>query len=376
MTSWSETPAHPLRYAVVGSGWRAQFFLRMARALPERFELLGVVTRTAERGQEVAAAHGVPTWRSVADLLRAHPVLPDLVVTSTPWSVTPGLVRELVAAGVPVLAETPPAPDAPALRDVWHDVGASGLVQVAEHSPFLPGHTARARVLADGAVGRATSVHVSSTHQYHALALVRGLLRAGGAEADLFGPVEVTGQQHTAPLMDPRSRAGWTGATEPSDVTTTLALLDLGDGLSAFYDFTTNQPRNDLRQDRVLVRGSHGELADDAVQRWVDPRASVTSLLARRQHGIGQDMERADLEHLSFEGRVVYRNPYLGARLSDDDIAVATLLDRSRAWVRGDGEPPYPLAEAAQDHLVGLAVVEAARTRRVVRTSREPWAPA
>jgi hypothetical protein len=44
------------------------------------------------------------------------------------------------------------------------------------------------------------------------------------------------------------------------------------------------------------------------------------------------------------------------------------------AWVRGDGPPPYPLAEAAQDQLVALAIEEAADLDRPVATTTEAWA--
>ena len=33
----------------------------------------------------------------------------------------------------------------------------------------------------------------------------------------------------------------------------------------------------------------------------------------------------------------------------DDEIAMATLLERTANWVRGEGREPYPLAEGAQD---------------------------
>ncbi|GAA1115242.1 hypothetical protein GCM10009630_10830 [Kribbella jejuensis] len=60
--------------------------------------------------------------------------------------------------------------------------------------------------------------------------------------------------------------------------------------------------------------------------------------------------------------------------LSDDDIAVATLLERTGDWIRGDGPPPYPLAEACQDHLIGLAIEESAERGEPVTTTREAWA--
>lgn len=44
------------------------------------------------------------------------------------------------------------------------------------------------------------------------------------------------------------------------------------------------------------------------------------------------------------------------------------------AWVRGTGEPPYPLADACQDHLIGLAIEESTRSGEPVTTAREPWA--
>ena len=43
------------------------------------------------------------------------------------------------------------------------------------------------------------------------------------------------------------------------------------------------------------------------------------------------------------------------------------------AWTRGAGPPPYPLAEASQDHLIGLAIEESAALDRPVTTTTGPW---
>ncbi|MDC7123815.1 Gfo/Idh/MocA family oxidoreductase [Cellulomonas fimi] len=357
----------PVTFGVVGSGWRAEFFLRAARQMPDRFRCVGVVTRTAERGAEVERTWQVPTVRTIPELVADRP---DFVVVSVPWPVTPEATRELVGLGVPVLAETPPAPDADGLRALWADVGASGLVQVAEHSPSMPQHQARIALVDEGLLGTPTSVQISSTHLYHAVGLARRLLKAGRGEVDVHAV------STTAPLLDPKSRDGWTGETQPQDRWSILATLDFGGGRTALYDFTENQWHNPLRTNRIVVRGSHGELVDDRLTRWVDERTVVTSSLVRRMSGVEQDLDGFDLEHVSLDGRVLYRNPFDGARLADDDVAAATLLAGTGAWVRGDGPPPYPLADGCQDHLLGLAIEESARTGRTVRTAWEAWADA
>ena len=177
----------PTTFGVIGSGWRSAFFLRLAQAVPDRLRATGVVTRSAGRGEQIEARWDVPTFRSVAELLLA-PGAPDYVIVSVPWAVTPEATRELVALGAHVLAETPPAPDLAGLRALWADVGASGRVQVAEQYLLMPGHAARRAIVADGAIGEPTSVQVSSTHLYHAISLIRGLLGVRFAPAVVSRP--------------------------------------------------------------------------------------------------------------------------------------------------------------------------------------------
>src|ERR1700754_4649139 len=231
---------------------------------PDHFRVTGVVSRGREEFE------GVPVHRGLDELLRAE--RPDFVIVSVPWAVSPAAIRELVALGVPVLAETPPAPDLDGLRALWADVGDRGLVQVAEQYLLMPAHAARLAVVRDRALGDPTSVQVSSTHLYHAVSMIRGLLGIG------FEPATVTARAFTAPLADPVGFDGWHGDVEPGPRQTTLATLDFR-GRMGLYDFTDNQWWNPLRARRIVVRGTTGELVDDGLVRLVDPHTAVESRL-------------------------------------------------------------------------------------------------
>ena len=358
----------PVSFAIVGSGWRAEFFARLAALMPDRLALVGAATRRPERAEEITARWGVATYLSPTELITRQK--PDFVVSSVPWPVNPEVIATLVEADVPVLAETPPAPDDEGLSALWDRVGRRRLVQIAEQYLLMPAHAARHEVVRRGSIGTPTSVQVSSTHGYHAVSMIRGLLGVGADR-----PVRVAAQRFTAPLLDPRSREGWTDAEEPADATTTLATLDFG-GASGLYDFTDNQWHNRLRQRRIVIRGSLGEIADDTVVRWGGPRTVITSEITRSQLGHDLNLDGHDTEHFVFEGDVVYRNPFVGLRLMDEEIAIATLLVATGAWVRGEGPEPYPLADACQDHHLSLAIDRAADSGAPVVAEVGPWAGA
>ena len=352
-------------FGLVGTGWRSSVFLRMAYLMPDRFRATGVVARRADSGTIVEQDWGLPTFRTVEELLSVE--RPDFVIVSVPWQVTPELTARLVEQGIPVLAETPPAPDLPGLHALWSDVGGTGLVQVAEQYPLMPLHAARLAVVESGVIGKPTSVLVSSTHLYHAVALMRQFLSVDREPAD------VTAHTFTAELVDPITPTGWTHDTEARPAETTLAWIDFGSGRMGSYDFTENQWWNPVRPDHLMVRGSTGEIFDETVVRMADDVTPVTSRIERSMTGIGMNYEGLDFTHLSLDGQVVFRNQYEGGRLSDDDIAVATLLDQMGAWTRGEARPPYPLAEACHDHAIGLAIVEAAASGVRVAVDEQPW---
>ncbi len=366
------------RFVMVGWGYRAQAWLTAAQGIG--VTCAGTVVRTPRDTP-------VPAYSSLAEALKATGA--DFVVASVSIASAPDVMREAVALGVPIMTETPPGPDAESLRALWNDVGASGLVQVAEQYPHYPSHAARLAVVRSGVIGMPTQVQVSSTQLHHAAALMR-------AYQDLApGPAVVRATATTAPLLQPILRTGWTGVTEPEPAVTTHAVVTFGgrpgdrspdgsagesggaeqagDGHSGIYDFTDWQTRNLLRFRRLVVRGTHGELDGEQVLYWGGPESVLTSQIERRQSGHDLDMSGYDSETLSFNGEVVWRNRWPGLHWSDDQHATASILSAMADWVAGSGPEPYPLAQGCQDSAIGWAFETSARTGEPVVLDNEPW---
>lgn len=351
----------PGRFGLIGHGWRAAFYLRIARAAPHLFSCVGVMRRGEQNGRPPEDIGGVRTFRSVRDLVRSE--RPDVVVVSVPRTAAPSIIVELVDAGVRVLVETPPAPDLPSLRALWSRVGESDLVRVAEQHPVLPIVAAIQRIIASGALGDVTSAAISWTHDYHAMAMLRAILNIQGE------PIRVVGAAGEVRQAAGPDRYGIPSAAGEAQRTHSVAILD-APGKLGIYDFTSEQWFDPLRRRRLLVRGSRGEIDASEVTWLAGSGTPMTAPIQRRQVGLDGNLEGMDLDTLSWAGEVVYTNSFKGARLSDEEIAIATRLQSALQPERMDG---YSLANAAQDHYLSMIIREVAASGAAGVTERQPW---
>jgi hypothetical protein len=229
-----------------------------------------------------------------------------------------------------------------------------------------PLHAARLAVVASGKLGSVTQAQVSVAHDYHGVSLLRALLGVGFAEAT------VTARTFTAPLIGGPDRQGPPREERTVASTQVIAHLDFGDKLG-IYDFTGDQYFSWIRALRLLVRGERGEINDREVRFLASFDTPVSFALRRENAGEDGNLEGYYLKGILAGGEWVYRNPFAPARLTDDEIAVATCLERMAAYVDG-GPACYSFAEAAQDHYLSLAIKEASLSGRAVTTVTQPWA--
>ena len=132
--------AKPITFGVIGGAWRAEFFFRIAQALPDQFRIAGCVTKTEATRARIKAEWKIPVFDTLDALLDEQP---RFVVTSVPRAASGPLLVELAWKNMPVLAETPPAADLAALNQMWRDLPAGARIQVAEQYPLAPLHAAR-----------------------------------------------------------------------------------------------------------------------------------------------------------------------------------------------------------------------------------------
>lgn len=351
-------------FAVVGAGWRTEFFLRVADALPH-MKVCGVVARNDGRAKEVQADWDVPCFATIADLM--NDTRPSFVIASVSAQAMPQVCTELAGHAVPILAETPPATDLEGLVSLYQALSRLGArIQVAEQYWAQPLHAARQAVVDSGVLGQVNQVNLSVCHGYHAMSLIRRLLGVG------FETARIRGQRFTSRVIAGPDRSGPPNEERLVDVETDFASLDFGDRIG-IYEFCLPQYRSWIRGQRVCIRGERGEIIDDRVTYLKDEVTPVSAGLVRHEAGRNGNLEGLHLKAIQFQDDWVYRNPVVPARLSDEEIAVAQILLDMQQFVE-QGRSFYSLEEASQDQYLALACTNAIETGDTVQTEAQIWA--
>jgi predicted dehydrogenase len=355
--------AHPIEFAIVGAGWRARFYLRLAAALPEQFRVSGVVVRDPAKRSAFGETWRVAVFATLDEMLSR--LSPQFVVTAVSWPANPPLLQALAERGIPVLSETPPAPDLDGLIALNRLTESGARIQVAEQYWLVPHHAARLAIAASGAMGRPTQAQVSAAHGYHGISLIRRFL---GLRCE---PPRITAMQFTAPTVGWPDLEGRLERERIEHPAQDIAWLDFGDRLGVL-DFTEPQYYSAIRNERVLVRGERGEIINDTVHYLKDFRTPIRLSLDRRISGLEDKVGRSFLKGIQLGAEWVFLNPFAPAPLTAHEIAVASCLDRMDEYVR-TGKEFYPLWEASQDHYLNLLCADSARRREPVQATRQPW---
>jgi predicted dehydrogenase len=362
----------PIRFGVVGAGWRAAFFFRIVAAMPEQFALAGAVTRDQAKGARLEAEYGaaeLKTFRSVEALLDASDVAPEFLVSSVSSAANYEVNRSLVGLGLPILSETPPAGTVEQLRALWDEVQTAGArVQVIEQFHRQPLHAARIEAIRQGRIGPAHTAYLSVCHGYHGTSLLRRFLDVG------FDEARITGAGWQDRVLDPGGRDGPPAQPEVKALAQQMALLDFGAGKQALFDFVGAQYFSPIRSQRVCVRGERGEIVDQTLFGYASEGEPLALPFRRVEAGPNGNLEGLHLKGIQLGENWVYRNPTVPARLPDEEVAMADMLLRMGSWARRDGPAPYALAEAMQDHYLGLLIRAACEGGEPQSAVRQAWA--
>ena len=158
------------------------------------------------------------------------------------------------------------------------------------------------------------------------------------------------------PLSDPVVRyRGRAGEVEETSVIPEerLTIYRFGDK-TGIYDYSKEQYFSGIRMPLIHVKGTRGEMVNTTV-RYLQDGVAHEFELKRAAFGEYENLDGMGIAAVTGHGRIWYKPPFEGARLSDEEMAIATALLKMSHYVK-TGEDFYSLGSAAWD--VALSCVQ------------------
>lgn len=355
-----------IKFAVIGSGWRAQFYIRIAKAVPDMFELTDVLIRDKIKGEKFSQTYGVSVVQTIEEIQKKSP---DYVVLAIKRGIISGYLPKLFEAGIPVLCETPPGEDVEALDSVWEAYQTyKGKIQVAEQYFVQPLYAAWGKVIASGKIGEVENINISALHGYHGASMIRRYLNVGFQNAVIYG------KKFWFDVTETCGRDGMEFDGEVFKCSRDRLTMEFENGKVAFFDFADPvQYHSFIRTRQLSVQGVRGEIDDLTVRYLTKENVPVTAELNRIDLGVYNNQEWSHYGIMLGE-EFLYKTPFINARLNDDEIAVATCMLKMGEYLE-TGIDFYSLKEALQDMYICLKMDEAlANPNKEIKMEVQSWA--
>ena len=333
-----------IKYGIVGAGWRSEFYLRIAALMPDTFKVSGIYIRNRQKREEFSKKYNTPIFNTLEKLLETDY---DFIVSCVNKTGICDTIRELADKNIPILTETPIGTSNKEIDDFLCEIKPEWRVQVAEQFHFMPRNAAIKSVIESGILGEITQVQLSCCHDYHAASLIRFFLGTGDEmpETSAFTLTDTVNRYN--------SRAGLLSESETVTAEEKFVVL-IFKYRTALYDFNYEQYFSDIRRSRILIRGTNGEIFNDECT-YLKNGLPYSFTLRRNSYGANESLDGFTLVNITAEGNVLYENPFKSARLSDEEIAIATCLLNMKKYI-DTGIPFYSLEEAAIDSKIFLSV--------------------
>lgn len=370
-----------IRYVIVGSGWRSLYYVRIAKALPDIFELCAMLCKSSEKAQRMSAEYGIYTTTSIKE---CQGMKPDFVVVAVNKDDIAKVSMEWMNYGFTVLCETPAALDIGTLKQLWEFHKAGKKLAVAEQYTRYPTYEAILKLLKTGIIGDSYSVNISLAHDYHGASLMRAFL---GQSADM--QFAVSAKTYEFPTTETLNRYERFTDGRISPKKRTVATFEFADGKAAFYDFDSEQYRSPIRNNYLKIQGCLGELKDDTIyyldKNYQDAKAVLVTKdrylftgnsnpnLSRVREIVSIDVRQEENDGISTHN--VYKAAFGECGLTEDETAIARLMVDVSRYGRNENveEQSRALREALQDAYTAILMAKAVKSGETVSSEVQPW---
>ncbi len=362
------------RFVIVGSGWRSLCYVRIAKALPEVFELCAMLCRTEEKAERMARENDIYTTISIEECKAMNPDFVVVVVNKTSIA---DVSKEWMGYGFTVLCETPAALDVDTLNELWQLHKEGKRLVVAEQYIYHPAYQAQLSVLAKELIGERQFMNVSLAHEYHGASLMRAYLGVDAAT-----PFTVSAKTYAFPTVETMSRYETFTDGRVADKKRTLATFEYADDKVAVYDFDSEQYRSPIRNNYVKVQGIKGEMKDDTFFYLDDTNEPKKAELVSKDRWITTESDNPNLKYVceceeirfvqkGSDDVIVYKAPFGLCGLSKGETAVAQTMIQAAEY-----EPEVAkreLRNALQDAYMAILMKQAVDTGETVNSEEQTW---
>lgn len=319
-----------INYCVIGGGWRAEFYIRIAKLLPEIFSVNALCVRNPQRAEQIRQQYNVNVVQSLDEVLKIDC---DFFVNCINKEDISDLSSLLCSKGYAVLQETPCMPTNKNMQGY--------KLQVAEQFHLKPMYQAIKGIINDKVIGEVNHIEISVAHEYHAMSLIRFFM-------DEDKPKCVYKKEMKNSVLHTHFRQGEIDQKEICDSKHQLAIFDLG-GKSAIYNFDYEQYFSPIRADRLLIRGTRGEIENNIVRYFNEDNQYCENTIVQHKSG---NLDGFFNGAITFLGKVYYKSPFQDARLSDEETAIATALLKMDNYLK-TGEEFYSFESGIKDVVCG-----------------------
>ena len=359
------------RFIIVGSGWRSLYYVRIAKALPDQFELCAMLCRTEEKAQRLGVENDIPTTTSEEECIAMKP---DLVVVVVNKAAIADVAMHWMEMGFCVLSETPAALELPKLEKLW-DLHCQGKkLVVNEQYRKYPVLSSIIKIAQSGLLGSNDSLNASLAHEYHGASLIRALLCIDQSEQ-----FSVTAKNYEFPVTETLTRYDSFKDGRIGMKKRTIATFEFESGKVSFYDFDGEQYRSPIRKNTMRLLGKRGEIIDDKVYFLDSSNEGICAPLhvITRKVKTGYDnpnlREIDEVLSVDFNGQKLYEMPFGPCGLAQDETAMAIMMRQTALYGQGLSESPYPLSEALQDAYTMILMQRACESGDKVVSERQIW---
>ena len=342
-----------IRFTVIGSGWRAMFYARIAAALPNDFELCGMYCRSREKAERIFAETGVHTTCSIEECVECAPDFAVIAVSKGDIFKT---AYEWLERGIPVLCETPLGSSIDEMKQAWRLHREGAVFQTAEQYHLYPTYSAILRLMESNIIGEPYNITLSAIHDYHAVSIIRKVLRKGSE------PFKIYGREHIFPVVETMSRYESFFDGRTSDKSRVRLTLEYGDGKCGFYDFCPVQYRSTIRDRYINIQGVKGEYSNGTV-------AYLDGNFMPHRDTLRISGERGLINGISFGGEGLYENRFATC-MPEDETAIAKMLVGMKKYTE-TGEEIYSVKDALTDSYAALRMKEAYGGREIEANAEE-----